>query len=353
MAAAHLEQYTLAICVRVCRTWKAIFNPFLWRTIGGTVKPTDITRSWRFSRVLIRCAAAGALMNNGHLIQSLRLGMTDNHFKAFMDDAPPTFPQLTSMTFEDLEGTDDLIADFIGRCTAGLKQLSFVVDDNVDFCKLAEITYLSPMFGPKSIKALLEHAPTLEVFRLQGYPLFGSKDIQQLLCSAPNLKELDLIPLDRRYESGQENCSLDARDMVESEWICISLEVFGCQIKGIPRPDITRKIVRRPATQFIVKGTVEESVDLQLKVYSQLARLTKLRELTMGIPYDTENLYKRHDKERFRQYDGLAMSLDSGLDLLKDLKEMRMVGLKDMEVGITNEAEKRWMKENWPNAEVN
>ncbi|KAK3809616.1 MAG: LOW QUALITY PROTEIN: hypothetical protein J3R72DRAFT_428288 [Linnemannia gamsii] len=55
----------------------------------------------------------------------------------------------------------------------------------------------------------------------------------------------------------------------------------------------------------------------------------------MGIPYDTEgDLYHRYDKESDRQYDCLAMSLESGLDLLRGLKSLQVVALQDMEVGI-------------------
>ncbi|KAF9092975.1 hypothetical protein BGX23_003755 [Mortierella sp. AD031] len=43
------------------------------------------------------------------------------------------------------------------------------------------------------------------------------------------------------------------------------------------------------------------------------------------------------------------MTLDSGLDLLKDLNELRIVRLDDMEVYIGHDKEKQWVKENWPN----
>ncbi|KAH7054915.1 hypothetical protein BKA57DRAFT_532653 [Linnemannia elongata] len=51
---------------------------------------------------------------------------------------------------------------------------------------------------------------------------------------------------------------------------------------------------------------------------------------------------RRLDEEYDRQYDCLAMSLESGLDLLSGLRSLRVVALKDMEVNIDNENEKSY-----------
>ncbi|KAF9396498.1 hypothetical protein CPC16_001180 [Podila verticillata] len=73
----------------------------------------------------------------------------------------------------------------------------------------------------------------------------------------------------------------------------------------------------------------------------------------MGIPYDTEHMnYHRHDKEHDRQYDCLSMSLESGLDLLSGLKNLRVVALEDMEVDIDGDSEQKWVAEHWPKARV-
>ncbi|KAF9898296.1 hypothetical protein EC991_000311, partial [Linnemannia zychae] len=94
-----------------------------------------------------------------------------------------------------------------------------------------------------------------------------------------------------------------------------------------------------------------ESIAIQRLVYAKLARLTKLRELRLGFPLDTSvRNYHRGDKEYYQQYGCLAMTLESGLDLLKGLKELRVVGLEDMEVYIDDDKEKTWFAQNWPNA---
>ncbi|KAG9319081.1 hypothetical protein KVV02_008154, partial [Mortierella alpina] len=144
-------------------------------------------------------------------------------------------------------------------------------------------------FGKKSVEALKEHFSTLEVFCVEN-PEFSSKDIQELLWSlaAPSEEYLALI----------------------------SNEDFTA-------------------------------------VYSQLARLTHLEVLRMGIPYDTENMYyHRYDKACDRQYDCLAMSLESGLDLLGGLESLQVVALEDMEVGINDENEQKWVVEHWPRVRV-
>lgn len=135
-------------------------------------------------------------------------------------------------------------------------------------------------------------------------------------------------------------------------WVCSELEVFECQIGIIPRPDITRNILDGPASGHACDGTTQESIDLQRKVYAKLAQLTKLRELTLGFPIHTKYKYKHGDKEYYRQYDCLVMTLESGLDLLKRLKELRVVGLEDMEVYGDGEKEQSWFAEHWPHATI-
>ncbi|KAG0368595.1 hypothetical protein BGX24_002763, partial [Mortierella sp. AD032] len=85
-----------------------------------------------------------------------------------------------------------------------------------------------------------------------------------------------------------------------------------------------------------------------------LGRLTKLRELRLGLSVDPTRYpnYQRGDREIYRQYDCLAMTLDSGLDLLKGLKELRVVGLEDMEVYIDGDGEQSWFAEHWPLAKI-
>jgi hypothetical protein len=247
---------------------------------------------------------------------------------------------LTSLIFSSPE-SDDLIASFIRKAPS-----SAVGGDGSGLRRL-EIDRFEVFgeFGACSTEALLEHASTLEVVRLDMVPLMDSKVIQQFLCSAPRLKEFDIIGGERVVEG----VFLDAHDVVSSDWVCTELEVFRCQIGGIPRPDITREIAGRPAIDFIKEGTLQESLDLQRGVYMQLGRLTKLKELTLGVIDRASWANYGEDDERYFQYDCLAMTLESGLDLLKGLKELWIVDLADMEESIFSlDEERAWVKKNWP-----
>jgi hypothetical protein len=143
---------------------------------------------------------------------------------------------------------------------------------------------------------------------------------------------------------------------MDTDWACDNLEVFVCQIRGVPRPDITRQI---PGDLKVSRtrrsGTVEESINIHRRVYAKLARFTKLQELRLGFPASTKSpcpRYQRPYVEAYRQYDCLAMTLDSGLDLMRGLKELRIVGLDDMEVYIHGVKEQIWFAENWPRAKI-
>lgn len=139
---------------------------------------------------------------------------------------------------------------------------------------------------------------------------------------------------------------LDARG-VHADWACTSLRILGCPIGGISRPDIDRELHDGLASDYVLEGSQQENMTLQKRVLCQLARLTRLRELRMGIPSDCGNRnYRRFDEKYNRQYDCLAMSLESGLDLLSGLRSLRMVALEDTEVNIDNENEKRWVVQN-------
>ncbi|KAG0372030.1 hypothetical protein BGX24_000846, partial [Mortierella sp. AD032] len=273
-----------------------------------------------------------ALKAYGHHIQSIKL--KDLHM--FMDYAPSTLPCLIRAEFAD-PWSNVKTADFIGRCTRGLRML--VIHERIDGEGVK--------FEYSSVAALLKHAAALEIVRIESPLCFDSKHIQQLLCSAFNLKTLDLLGEERGLK--RVDGFLDANDIVDSEWVCTGLEFFGCRIGNIPRPEITHYIMGKPAKRIVVAGTHQESVELQKKVYAQLGRLTKLQQLHLGRYIDKDEWDKKGlSYEELWYFDGLSLSLDSGLGLLKDIKELKTVGVPDMEVYIECNKEQAWVKENWP-----
>ncbi|KAG0356508.1 hypothetical protein BGX24_006413, partial [Mortierella sp. AD032] len=263
----YLDQWDLRVCVGVSRVWRIMFHPLLWRRVH-IVWRSDTSQS----------NTPTELKTNGHLIRSLKLECDEIYLHEFYGCCPPSlpsFPSLTSLEYKGLiyhkggGGCElvDLIMNGGSAAVGGWKSLIFRLNGD----HTSDYGFQSGFFD-----ALVQHAaPTLEVLRFEGVLTISSNDINRTLCSAPNLKELRFA-YDGVY--GTLSC-IKAQDIVNSEWICNDLEVFAWPIGAIPRPDITRDNI----SQFKVLngGTLEESIHLQHRVYAKLARLTKLRELSL------------------------------------------------------------------------
>ncbi|KAG0297339.1 hypothetical protein BGZ96_006903 [Linnemannia gamsii] len=283
---------------------------------------------------------ARALRANHHLIRSVKLQSLQNNLRSFLDCCPPTFPHLTSAEIEGwIVLEDEMIAQFIDLSSAGWKRLVFRATQNTE-------RYLH--FRWQSFESLLGHVATLETLRFETKCFVKGSQLNQLLCSATRLREL--------YFSGDGTIlggCLQARKIVQSEWACKDLEVFSCRIGYVPRPDIVRIARDLPRDPQNFMTTPQESIHIQRQVYSKLAQFTKLRELLLGSLIDiTAPRYRRGGLEYWRQYECLAMTLESGLDLLKGLKELRVVGLENMEVYIEGKQEKAWFAEYWPHVTI-
>ncbi|KAG0327599.1 hypothetical protein BGZ99_007301 [Dissophora globulifera] len=318
------------------RDWHNVFNPILWSDI------VDYDQDYP-SLFIDTVVATRSLEKYGHHIRTLKIKCLDNDLQRLLAVAPDRFSRLHSIELIGFESSDDALANLLRRCSrgcggVGLRRVVVLTSDDWSCWRFDEFD-----FGKKSVEALKDHFPTLEVLRTEA-AWFSSKDIQGLLCSSSRLKVFNILPKDRRQSVDQSLPWLDANDAVQTDWACTSLVVFGCPIGGI----------RRNSESCVLKDKDQKmSAALHNGVYSQLGRLTHLEELRMGIPYDSEGLdYHRHDKKNDRQYDCLSMSLESGLGLLSGLKNLRVVALEDMEVDIDGDNERKWIEEHWPNARV-
>ncbi|KAK3848330.1 MAG: hypothetical protein J3R72DRAFT_484544 [Linnemannia gamsii] len=327
MVAQVLPFKDYANCALVCRTWNLIFTPRIWHTIKPRrqytgLKPGDYAYHYHFS---LAAARYSALRNNGHFVRHLKLDFDQTYLQSILMSSPAVFPLLESIEFQDIH-SDDILADLLERATGGLK--SIVLHDNERRL----------LVGPKSAEVLVrKHAPTLEVLRVRSIRRFPSTCIQQLLMNAPRLKELYLLPHERSDNDAGDGF-LDANDVGpfekeeeknedkeqegENGWACRNLETFACQIGGIPRPDLlvstsalTTTNNNNNTSKHFLQGIVTKSLTLQRRVYTQLGRLTNLKSLQLNTCHDT------------KQNDCLAMTLESGLDLMKDLKQLKDLGL--------------------------
>ncbi|KAG0066911.1 hypothetical protein BGZ89_006770 [Linnemannia elongata] len=381
MVISHLTQFELASCTRVCKAWNKMTLPFLWRHIRDPPPTYKIDDSnddddddndiYNFNNFnydeynkprydhhdtmgVKACARSGALEKNGHLVESIDIETSMFFLDSFLTGCPTTFPRLTSLSIDGAEYGDGSeyvndesekdLAQLLDRCSAGLRLFSF--SPRLEKFEWTHRDREGYKIGDKTVEALIKHSATLEVVRFGGDYVCSWQQIDRLLCSLPKLKEIYF----------EFNCLnnyggwLEAGKILDSEWVCLDLEVFGCAIRGIPRPEIPRT----PIIQGKVRsGTRQESLDLQRRVYTKLALFTKLRELRSSTQLDEmTNAYKKISKRRVWQYDCLSMTLESGLDVLKDLQNLRVVELWYLDNGIYNAEEKEWVQKNWPKVDV-
>ncbi|KAG0217810.1 hypothetical protein BGX33_009514 [Mortierella sp. NVP41] len=253
--------------------------------------------------------------------------------------------------------SDEDLADLIGASTLGWKTLGIPIGH-----------HFKSQFGPLSTAALLKHAPTLENLRLEGNDSLSSAAVQKLLSSAPNLRRFAGVCRDRFYE---RNIKLDARDIATSPWVCLSLESLKVQITNVPRPDIANRTNGRPLQkprheQQDPEATKRHSQQIQEQVYDQLGRLTLLKELVLGIHDvnlleevvmgEQENEGECYDSggeeddgiQTGYQYDCLDMSLQSGLDQMRGVKEIKKVKVEGMATLFRRTEQQEWAKVHWP-----
>lgn len=331
--ALHLTKQDQTACAYVCKAWRALFHPHLWRHVNVIWDYTTINTS-----------NPQALITNAHLIQSMTLHCEPTLFRQFLHFSPPVYSRLTSA---DIHGRSNMgYVEFIQRgSAAGWEKLVLYLEDI--------ISYTSAGFGGYLLRAIVRHSGnTIEVVRMEGNPYTRSHDIHLLLCSAHRLMAMCISSKTMVRGIAWR----DARAIVVSneEWVCNDLEVFGCRIGNIPCPDINRQICGgSPNGYVLIENTPHESVNLQRQVYAKLARFTKLRELRLGFSfeygYDDPEV---REEDEYLQFDCLAMTVESGLDLLRGLKEVRVLGLEDMEVYAGEERERQWFAECWPNVRI-
>ncbi|KAG0341623.1 hypothetical protein BG004_005972 [Podila humilis] len=227
---------------------------------------------------------------------------------------------------------------------------------------------------------LLTRLPCLKIFDAALEPMDGWK-----LNSV--LEAMDIAE-DRYYSEDEDddndnnninNINNSNDDDSRKWWACErTLQVLKVEISRVPRPDLQQqqllryelpRIQRPPLLPLelrdAIMGTVEESHAIQRRIYEQLGRLEKLQVLVLGheVMNPDRSLmeeYQEEDEEEEEvisrlidqdfQWLSLEMSLESGLDLMGGLKELRVLNVSRMahRIGV---AELEWMQINWPRLE--
>ncbi|KAF9132550.1 hypothetical protein BGW39_011815 [Mortierella sp. 14UC] len=180
---------------------------------------------------------------------------------------------------------------------------------------------------------------------------------QYWLTSEELLTILRQCPTLRVIDCGYERYpTVSAQDVILQPWSCKWLKSLHLIIAGIPRPDIKTDCMDKPipAGDPLHSGTMEESRVLQRKVYAQLGALVCLEELCLGYSKARDIVTEVSDKDSqvvrkyypFLQLTCLELTLESGLDLLSELKSLESFSVWGMDHRI-GKKELLWMQRNW------
>ncbi|KAF9152634.1 hypothetical protein BG015_004971 [Linnemannia schmuckeri] len=203
-----------------------------------------------------------------------------------------------------------------------------------------------------------------------GSSQFGSKGMQAIFTSCRDLRQFDAFNDDTTFKWVYTFYpSISAKDMISAPWVCRWLTLLHLEIVDVPRPDVTVDGVGDQLSLFdeVELATKEESHEIQRKVYRQLGSLSCLEELylghrqhavkrstimqeAMGSDYESEEDEEEEDTVGTVDFlmNCLEFSLESGLDLLAGLKELRILDVTFTchRIGVP---ELEWMEINFPN----
>ncbi|KAF9145986.1 hypothetical protein BGX30_005455 [Mortierella sp. GBA39] len=227
-------------------------------------------------------------------------------------------------------------------------------------------------------KALAKYCSQLEWLQLRTtkYDSMDQDSITPLLHHCSRLRHLDAIWH-----------TVEANSLVKKSVVCRGMEVFRCKITGIgeeeeeeeeeedhdneledgpwenPPEDDNSDDQEDEDEETTATRRQGRLLDHLQHIYDELGRWTELRVLELGV--DNVDWYDimgsdpgRHlvDGRIYYDYFGptpntLPLSLESGLDRLRTLKKMEVIGFEGVDHRI-NTGELAWMAENWPKLQV-
>ncbi|KAF9136900.1 hypothetical protein BGX30_010719 [Mortierella sp. GBA39] len=297
-------------------------------------------------------------------------------------------PNMETLRLHRLDGkalqTIPAFVEFACLKLVNLEWRKSLYDDEDHIVRLIRLTKLGwkelrlpdmPMFGAVALEAVMEHAETLEVFRFESSDEIQENAFLDLLCSARNLRRLEgIVDRQRKRFTTEVMVHAEAAYMEhvdgggDRSWVLgPSMEHLQLRIEGVPRPDV---VSRLNGSELIFQQTGLDPTlrfDVQRWIYTQLSRMTGLEELILGLQDlsigtmkfagvdSSMNLVAMEEAAllngvRMFNYQSLEFSLESGLNLLAELKELRMLDVRSTAhyIGV---AELEWMHRNWPKLE--
>ncbi|KAK3825430.1 MAG: hypothetical protein J3Q66DRAFT_396401 [Benniella sp.] len=184
---------------------------------------------------------------------------------------------------------------------------------------------------------------TLESLHIYNSHLIASSDIQLILTTCPKLKKFECfcywLLMIHRPQRGESKALPGLQAMVSDEdgvstgvmadWVCLELEELKLTFSDGRSTSAAGPMLLQQE-QCAAKG-IE-------RVYQQIGRLTKLRELTIGWCSITT----------FMKDANLDMSLQSGMGHMDGLKSLRMIDVGYIPTVNIRMKEVQWMLDNWP-----
>ncbi|KAG0313214.1 hypothetical protein BGZ97_010412 [Linnemannia gamsii] len=190
---------------------------------------------------------------------------------------------------------------------------------------LTSINTFAPNIGPLTVAAIVNNCERLETLNIIGYTIRGlmGSHLQAILSTATRLRSLQAHWLLCGYK-------ISAMDILSSDWATTSLEHVDLKIH-IPR-----------AADDDTATAIQSSRDTQRQVLRRFGRQTNLRILAIGgmaVNPTTGNFGV--------QLSCLDMTLESGLDELRDLQNLEFLDIHHMDhrVGVP---ELEWIAANLP-----
>ncbi|KAF9204539.1 hypothetical protein BGZ49_005180 [Haplosporangium sp. Z 27] len=276
-------------------------------------------------------------------IQTLHLGSIINNVDSLVKGISDHMPNIRNIKFgleieEQSSPTDRCISNILSSCT-GLRSVE---------------VRPSAGFRGASKSALVKHYGTLQDLVVPSVD-YESEELVALLSSTPNLRTL-ITMYDGDYMFGPVR-PIDSEAFIDMDpstgllkpWDCEgSLKILRIWIGGIPRLGLTGEYGKVVKEDYPGQGLL-----IQSQVYKRLARFTKLEELWLGGNPSAFDMTISGDEWGLDkcQLDCLEMSLESGLDELKGLNELRELSLSFMSTKVGMK-EVRWMAKNWPKLSI-
>ncbi|KAK3840277.1 MAG: hypothetical protein JOS17DRAFT_726628, partial [Linnemannia elongata] len=284
-------------------------------------------------------------------------------------------PNLESLRFAKFNDEDEVFCPrshvIKDNSTHRLKRLS-IYDDYLDDGAATEVLSYSPQLThlelgevlQETVTAIVTYCRDLQTFREHPPLLSGlSKWIEP-----PTNKLLPLVRTCGNLRILDAGCHrFDIDDLVAEPWASQDLETINCLLAGLMYlTDFETKIVegeRGICSQREVDRILDKHRAIQeqhIKVYDFLASMTRLVTLDIGADHkSTEDLHQRIyevDGEKYLDYgsppkDTLQLSLASGLDRLRVLKDLEVFGFEGFSHQI-GKAELEWMATSWPKLNV-